>query len=117
LFLDETGDIPLDLQSKLLHVLQEQEFERLGSAHTLRTNVRVIAATHRCLRQMVKNGQFRLDLFYRLNVFPVTVPPLRERPEDVPLLVKHFGEIFDGPSYRKDCAGSYGYFGNILLAR
>ena len=94
LFLDEIGDIPQELQPKLLRVLQEQEFERLGSAHTIRTNVRVIAATHSNLAQMMNEGKFRADLFYRLNVFPVTVPPLRERREDIPALVRHFVQIF-----------------------
>jgi formate hydrogenlyase transcriptional activator len=90
LFLDEVGDIPLELQPKLLRVLQEQEFERLGSTRTRRTDVRVIAATHRNLNQMVDDGTFRVDLFYRLKVFPVTIPPLRERLDDVPHLVRHF---------------------------
>jgi formate hydrogenlyase transcriptional activator len=94
LFLDEIGDIPLELQPKLLRVLQEHEFERLGSTHTIRTDVRVIAATHHNLRQMVSEGKFRSDLFYRLNVFPIAVPPLRERREDIPLLVRHFVEAF-----------------------
>src|SRR5690348_10092527 len=94
LFLDEIGDIPAELQPKLLRVLQEHEFERLGSTHTIRTDVRMIAATHRNLTQMVSEGKFRSDLFYRLNVFPVTVPPLRERREDIPLLVRHFVSTF-----------------------
>jgi len=90
LFLDEIGDITLDLQPKLLRALQEQEFERLGSTKTIHVNVRVIAATHRDLWVMIRNGQFREDLFYRLNVFPIEVPPLRERREDIPLLVHYF---------------------------
>jgi formate hydrogenlyase transcriptional activator len=94
LFLDEIGDIPGELQPKLLRVLQEHEFERLGSTQTIRTDVRLIAATHHNLRKMVADGRFREDLFYRLNVFPITVPPLRQRPSDIPSLVAHFVNVF-----------------------
>jgi formate hydrogenlyase transcriptional activator len=90
LFLDEIGDISLELQPKLLRAVQEQEFERLGSAATIHVNVRMIAATHRDLRAMIHEEKFREDLFYRFNVFPIEIPPLRERREDIPLLVNYF---------------------------
>src|SRR6202022_3305167 len=90
LFLDEIGDLPLELQPKLLRVMQEREFERLGGAATIQTDVRVICATHSNLIEMTEERQFRADLFYRLSVFPIEMPPLRERPEDIRLLVNHF---------------------------
>ena len=90
LFLDEIGDISLELQPKLLRAVQEQEFERLGSSKTIQVNVRLIAATHRDLRAMIREEKFREDLFYRFNVFPIEIPPLRERREDIPLLVNYF---------------------------
>src|SRR5207247_368330 len=94
LFLDEIGELPSDVQAKLLRVLQEGQFERLGSSQTLRTNVRIIAATHRDLRRMITEGTFREDLYYRLSVFPIHVPPLCERRDDIPRLVWAFVKEF-----------------------
>jgi formate hydrogenlyase transcriptional activator len=94
LFLDEVGDIPLDIQPKLLRALQEREFERLGSTRTQKVNVRLVAATNRDLEKMIADREFRSDLFYRLNVFPIRIPPLRERPEDIPLLVRYFTQKY-----------------------
>ncbi len=122
LFLDEIGDIPLALQPKLLRVLQEREFERLGSGRTHRINVRLIAATHRDLTEMVRRKEFRSDLYYRLNVFPVLLPPLRERRQDIPQLVSHFVEIFarrmgkrinDIPEETLHAFTSYSWPGNV----
>ena len=94
LFLDEVGDIPLEIQPKLLRALQEREFERLGSTRTKKVNVRLVAATNRDLDKMIENREFRSDLYYRLNVFPIRIPPLRERPEDIPLLVRYFAQKY-----------------------
>jgi formate hydrogenlyase transcriptional activator len=122
LFLDEVGDIPLELQPKLLRVLQEQEFERLGSTKTIRVNVRLVAATNRDLAQMVAEGKFRNDLYYRLNVFPVVLPPLRDRRDDVPMLVRHFTQKFARrmgrrvetiPGHAMDALVRYSWPGNI----
>lgn len=122
LFLDEVGDIPLELQAKMLRVLQEQEFERLGSNRTHRVDVRLIAATHRDLAAMVKQGTFREDLYYRLKVFPISVPALRQRTEDIPKLVWHFTELYarrmnkridEIPSETMDALVRYRWPGNI----
>ena len=122
MFLDEIGEIPLELQPKLLRVLQEREFERLGSTRTLYTNARLVAATNRDLKSMVEKTKFRSDLYYRLNVFPIRVPALRERPEDIPMLVWHFvwefserngGRIESIPSKTMDSLVRYGWPGNI----
>jgi|HubBroStandDraft_6_1064221.scaffolds.fasta_scaffold60006_1 formate hydrogenlyase transcriptional activator len=122
IFLDEIGEIPLELQTKLLRVLQEREFERLGSSRTLRTDARLIAATNRDLEAMVSEQKFRSDLFFRLNVFPVHVPPLRERQGDIPLLVRHFAQQFSRrmkkvietiPSAAMEALSRYHWPGNI----
>jgi transcriptional regulator with GAF, ATPase, and Fis domain len=126
LFLDEIGEVPLDLQSKLLRVLEEGTFERLGSTKPLHVNVRIIAATNRDIGQEVKDGEFRRDLFYRLNVFPIVIPPLRERPEDIPLLVramvkefqKRMGkEIESIPRKTMQALQSYSWPGNVRELR
>jgi len=101
LFLDEVGDIPSEIQPKLLRALQEREFERLGSTHTRKVNIRLIAATNRDLEKMITNREFRSDLFYRLNVFPIRIPPLRDRREDIPLLVSYFVQKFAGEMQKR----------------
>ena len=122
LFLDEIGDLPLALQPKLLRVLQEQEFERLGSGRTHHINVRLVAATHRDLNMMVRRNEFRSDLYYRLNVFPIALPPLRQRREDIEQLVLHFIDIYsrrmnreirDIPRETLDAFTAYTWPGNI----
>ena len=122
LFLDEIGDLPAELQPKLLRALQEQEFERLGSSQTIRVDVRVVAATNRDLAQMVNDRRFRADLYYRLNVFPILLPPLRDRVEDIPALVHHFvhefagrmNKVIDGvPDYVMEALCVHDWPGNI----
>jgi transcriptional regulator with GAF, ATPase, and Fis domain len=122
LFLDEIGDLPLDLQVKLLRVLQEGELERVGGARQIRVDVRVIAATHRDLEALVREGRFRADLFYRLHVFPIRTPALRERPEDIPDLVRYFvlkyaaklgKRIESVPKQLLDGLAAYGWPGNV----
>jgi formate hydrogenlyase transcriptional activator len=122
LFLDEIGEIPLELQPKLLRVLQEQEFERIGSNRTIRVDVRIIAATNRNLKQMVDEGKFRGDLYYRLLVFPLTIPPLRERREDIPQLIRFFTQKYakkmnrvveEIPSTALEALTAYHWPGNI----
>src|SRR5277367_772818 len=122
LFLDEVGDIPIEIQPKLLRALQEREFERLGSIHTKKVNVRLVAATNRDLDKMIESREFRSDLYYRLNVFPIRIPPLRERPEDIPLLVRYFAqkygrrmnkEIESIPAATMKKLGSWHWPGNI----
>ena len=126
LFLDEIGEIPLELQSKLLKVLEEGNFERLGSTKTLHVDVRIIAATNRDIAQEVQAGRFRKDLFYRLNVFPIVIPPLRERPEDIPLMVwafvkefqKKMGKEIENISKRAmESLQSYSWPGNVRELR
>jgi formate hydrogenlyase transcriptional activator len=122
LFLDEIGDMPLELQPKLLRVLQEQEFERLGSSRTQKADVRMVAATHRNLLDKIEDGEFRSDLYYRLNVFPIRIPSLRERRDDIPLLANHFAQKFAAKmgkeitSIRKETLSlllNYDYPGNV----
>ena len=122
LFLDEIGDMSLELQAKVLRVLQEKEFERLGSAASARANVRIVAATNRDLKQMIHKNYFRADLYYRLNVFPISLPPLRDRPDDIPALVRHFAtkyaermnkEMEAIPSETLEAMLSYSWPGNI----
>jgi len=122
IFLDEIGELPVELQAKLLRVLQEGEFERLGNPKTIKVNVRLIAATNRNLQQAIEKKEFREDLFYRLNVFPIVSPPLRNRKEDIPLLIKHFVKKYEGkmgkeikniPDKVVDALMQYDWPGNI----
>ncbi|MES4786197.1 MAG: Fis family transcriptional regulator, partial [Nitrospiraceae bacterium] len=122
LFLDEVGDVPLELQSKLLRVLQGREFERLGSTRTIRVNVRLLAATNQDLTSMVAENRFRNDLYYRLNVFPIIMPPLRDRQEDIPLSVRYFVQHYAGrmnktittiPARAMEALSRYSWPGNV----
>lgn len=122
IFLDEIGELPLDLQAKLLRVLEDGEFERLGSPHPVKVNVRIIASTNRNLEQEVKTGRFREDLYYRLNIFPITIPPLRKRRDDIPLLIdffvtqfnrKHAKHIQSIPAATLEMLESYQWPGNV----
>jgi formate hydrogenlyase transcriptional activator len=122
LLLDEIGELPIELQPKLLRFIQEQEFERLGSSKTTQVNVRIVAATNQNLAEMAAAGRFRMDLYYRLKVFPITLPPLRERPGDIPLLVDHFVGTFAArqgksiehiPEHVMAAIVRYGWPGNI----
>src|SRR6202041_1948838 len=114
LFLDEIGDLPLELQPKILRVIQETQFERLGSATTIRADVRVICATHQNLVDMIEEQRFRADLFYRLSVFPIKLPPLRDRPEDIRLLVHHFAMDY-ADRMRKPIKGISEEFMTVLV--
>jgi transcriptional regulator with GAF, ATPase, and Fis domain len=122
LFLDEIGEMPIELQTKLLRVVQEGEFERLGGSKTIKVNVRIIASTNRDLEEAIRNNTFREDLFYRLNVFPITIPPLRQRKEDIPLLVDYFVAKFNKKTGKKietvpketlDMLQAYNWPGNV----
>ena len=126
IFLDEISEMPIDIQAKLLNVLQEKELERVGGSHTISVDVRVISATNRDLSQEVAEGRFRADLYYRLNVYPVTIPPLRNRKEDVPLLVQHFISLFNKkfgkdieevPTLVMDSLVNYDWPGNVRELR
>ncbi len=114
IFLDEIGELPMDLQCKLLRVIQDGEFERLGNPRTIKTDVRIIAATNRNLEEAIRNGKFREDLFYRLNVFPITLPPLRQRKDDIPLLVNHFVAKFNKKIGKRIETVSAGTLNNLL---
>jgi formate hydrogenlyase transcriptional activator len=119
-FLDEVGDVPLEIQPKLLRALQEREFERLGSTRTKKVDVRLVAATNRDLESMIANREFRNDLYYRLNVFPIRIPPLRERREDIPVLARYFAQKFaepDGEADRNDSGSDYESTNGMALAR